>query len=222
MWVISKKYGLGRQVEVGECFYKDQVQIKTIKRIKLKEEPFLNFLWPSLPHRETAWRWGRVQLRRERTTTLQLWPKISKSLLREHVTYTISLWTMLIFYLSQRKKWKWTPTHTQCISREWMLFCLFFFFFLVCTGLCCGNQAFSSCGTHGILSLWSMGSRARGLNSCGVQASLAGAVACGVLVPWPGVKTVSLTLGGQILNNWTTGKSQVNAFMQWSVWVQYD
>ena len=129
MWVISKKYGLGRQVEVGECFYKDQVQIKTIKRIKLKEEPFLNFLWPSLPHRETAWRWGRVQLRRERTTTLQLWPKISKSLLREHVTYTISLWTMLIFYLSQRKKWKWTPTHTQCISREWMLFCLFFFFF---------------------------------------------------------------------------------------------
>ena len=44
MWVISKKYGLGRQVEVGECFYKDQVQMKTIERIKLKEEPFLNFL----------------------------------------------------------------------------------------------------------------------------------------------------------------------------------
>ena len=57
-----------------------------------------------------------------------------------------------------------------------------YFFILAVLGLCCSTQAFSRCSVQGLLLLWQTG-----------------LFACGILIPWPGIKPELLALQGRFL-----------------------
>ena len=67
---------------------------------------------------------------------------------------------------------------------------------------------------HGLLLLWSMGSRACGFSICGTQTSLVVVyrlsypMTCGILAPQPGIKATSSALEGRFSTTGPPGKSR--------------
>ena len=98
----------------------------------------------------------------------------------------------------------------------YLFVCLFIWLCRVLVAACgifhCGVQALR-CGTRASFQLWCVGPRACRLSSCGVQGSRAHRfscpVACGILVPQPGIEPVSPALEGGFLTTGPPGKSHV-------------
>ena len=74
----------------------------------------------------------------------------------------------------------------------------------------CGEQGSSSCSWPSPLLLWSVDSRACGLRQSWCRLSCP--MACGILVPGPGIKPLTLALAGGFLTTGPPGKSLYQIF----------
>ena len=88
--------------------------------------------------------------------------------------------------------------HQGILFSFWFFFNIYLFNYLAALGLSCGLQDLHG-GSQASLQLWRLRSGAHGLSSC--------PVACGILVPQPGIEPASPALEGRFLTTGPPGKS---------------